>query len=107
MSEKDLENGVIEVEGKRLYRIVRPSDRAEFNLVVQDVQAIDTKFGRKILVIDKDGNAIILNQTMINKFLGKGITNSDQLKGKTLYLQSKEVLVRGNIKKMYDLKGVE
>jgi hypothetical protein len=102
--EKD---GVIEFEGKKIYRIVRAGDRAELNLQVQDVEALDTKYGKKLIVIDKEGNAIILNQTIINKLLGKGITNSEELKGKTLFLQTKEVLVRGNIKKMFDLAGVE
>jgi hypothetical protein len=108
MAGENLEkDGVIEFEGKKVYRIVRASDRAEMTLVVQDVQVLDTKYGRRIVVIDKDGNAILLNQTMINKLLARGINNSEKLKGKTLYLESKEVLVRGNIKKMFDLAGVE
>jgi hypothetical protein len=107
MTENLEKDGVIEFEGKRIYRIVRAGERSEMTLVVQDVQALDTKYGKKIVVIDRDGNAILLNQTMINKLLARGIDNSEKLKGKTLYLESRDVLVRGNLKKMFDIVGVE
>jgi hypothetical protein len=104
---KNEKDGVIEFEGKKIYKIVRPADRQEMSLVVQEVQKLNTKYGNKIVVIDRDGNAILLNQTMINKLLARGIDNSEKLKGKTLYFESKSVLVRGTERKMFDIVGVE
>jgi hypothetical protein len=101
------EDSAIEFKGKKIFRIVRPSDRVEYALTVEDVVLLKTKFGDKLMAVDHEGNAIFLNQTIINKLLGMGIDKSNKLKGKTLYLEARDIFVRGLPKKMYDLKGVE
>jgi hypothetical protein len=101
------EVSAVEFSGKRIFRIIKASERTELNIKVQDVQKITTRFGDRIIAISTEGDAVFLNQLIINKLLARGIDNSKKLIGKTLFLEAKSVLVKGIERKMFDLIGVE
>jgi hypothetical protein len=92
---------------KSVYReTVKPDQRSEFDLKIETVQILNTKFGQRFLLCG-GGQCIFGNKLLFTKLASYGITKPSQLIGKTLHLKSAEIYVRGIPKKMWKLEGVE
>jgi len=85
---------------------LRPSENKEVSLKIETVETISTKYGDRILLCGS-GKCVFGNKLIFTKLANYGIKKSSDLIGKTIYLKSIDIVVKGIVKKTFVLEGVE
>jgi len=86
--------------------VVKPSETRELTMKVENIETLNTKFGKKYLICG-GGKCIFGNKLIFTKLANYGIRKPADLKGKTIYLKSVDVVVMGITRKTFILEGVE
>ena len=100
------ENGEIEFPTGKYRETLRASEVKETSIKVETIEVIQTKFGDRILLCG-NGKCVFGNKLIFTKLALYGIRKPSDLIGKTIYLKSIDIVVKGIVKKTFVLEGVE
>ena len=100
------ENGEFEFPTGKFRETLRARDVKEVSLKVETIETLKTQYGDRILLCG-GGKCVFGNKLIFTKLAMYGIRKPSELIGKTIYLKSVDIVVKGIEKKTFVLEGVE